>query len=173
MADFRQSSPDALVETVKQHYEGMQKSVAEAESIPKQRDKPSNRKENGQFGIGNRAGTGGKPKGLVEYVKSMTNNYQDLIDLFLKGAAGKSIDGHTPTFRERVDCANALLDRTIGKPTQMVIQNSDDTAKQMMADRVRLSVLEQERRLAEAKQKSVEESVPAENVSPINSMRRR
>lgn len=37
--------------------------------------------------------SGGRHKGIVEYVKSKTNNYQDLIDLFLTGAGGKPIEG--------------------------------------------------------------------------------
>ena len=85
----------------------------------------------------------------------------DLIDLFLTGAAGKPIHGSTPTFKERVDCANALLDRTLGKPTQTVVQNSDDTAKELLAVRQEALRL---RRQAMAETEASEESSAA--VSP-------
>ena len=92
----------------------------------------------------------------------------DLIDLFLTGAAGKPIHGSTPTFKERVDCANALLDRTLGKPTQTVVQKSDDTAKELLAVRQEALRL---RRQAMAETEASEESSAAVNVSSIYAMR--
>ncbi len=132
MTNNTQSRAEAMVQRVKLHYDGMQKATANTERVPESR---GGRDSKGRYATGVSGNPGGKYKGIADYVKSKTNNYQDLIDLFLEGAAGKRIDGHTPTFRERVDCANALLDRTIGKPTQMVVNSSEDTAKELLAIR--------------------------------------
>ena len=97
MRNDTQSRVDAMVERVQRHYDGMQASVVEAETIP---ESTAVRDSKGRFATGVSGNPGGRYKGIVDYVKARTNNYQDLIDLFLAVAAGKPIDGHTPTFRE-------------------------------------------------------------------------
>lgn len=55
----------------------------------------------------------------------------------------------------------------------MVMQTGDGAAKQMMADRARLRVLEREQALVDARQESAELTKPEANVSPISAMRHR
>ena len=141
MTNNTQSRADAMVQRVKLHYDGMQKAAANTERVPESR---GGRDSKGRYATGTSGNPGGKYKGIVDYVKSRTNNYQDLIDLLLDGAAGKSIDGHTPTFQQRVDCANDLLNRTIGKPIQQIQHQEYDGVKALMAGRLKLRTLEVE-----------------------------
>ena len=136
-----QTRTDAMVERVQRHYEGMQKSAVETETVPESRVA---RDDRGRFATGVSGNPGGKHKGIVDYVKSKTNDYQDLIDLLLDGAAGKPIDGHTPTFQQRIKCANDLLNRTIGRPVQQIQHQEDDGVKALMAGRLQLPTLEME-----------------------------
>jgi len=82
MTNNTQSRADAIVERVQQHYAGMQKPAVEADTVPESR---TGRDGRGRFATGVSGNPGGKYKGVVDYVKTKTNNYQDLIDLFLKG----------------------------------------------------------------------------------------
>jgi len=61
-----------------------------------------------------------------------------------------------------VDCANALLDRTIGKPTQMVVNSSEDIARELLAIRQEALRLQKQ---AMAPTEMIEES--DKNVSSI------
>lgn len=61
---------------------------------------------------------GGRPKGVIDYVKAQTSDYMDLLDVLLKVSRGEEINVQMPTLREQFGCTNDLLDRSVGKPTQ-------------------------------------------------------
>lgn len=78
------------------------------------------------------------PKGIVDYIKSRTSNYEDLMDLLLKVAFGRKLPNTqgkpwTYTMQQRLECLNSLLDRSIGKPTQTIVEIGDETAKDVLA----------------------------------------
>ncbi len=127
--------------------------------------------ENGKFATGNRVSVGNtRARGIVALIKERSNNYEELIGLLLDVAKGNKIDGQKPNLKDRMDATNSLLDRAIGKPTQQIIASVDDETKQLMADRLRLRVLE-----AESKQATVIDSEPVtrKEVTSLQQMRDR
>lgn len=147
------------------------------EVSPETLAKLGNRNEKGQFGTGHRASVGNAGgrgnTGIVAFVKGQTNNYQDLLQFLVDVAKGKTITTgsktHVPSFKDRLDATNSLLDRSIGKPTQQVYHTSDEETKQLMADRARLRVLEAERKAIT--RKPVIEHEPTKSISSIQAMR--
>jgi len=129
-----------MVQRVKQHYDGMGavRETADVDTVQRDRDR-----ETGRFGIGNRAG-GARQKGIVSLIKEETNNYADLITNLVEASKGEEVHGRKPSYKDIMDATNSLLDRAIGKPTQQIIASVDDETKQLMADRLRLRVLEAE-----------------------------
>ena len=100
---------------------------------------PAHRSNTGQF----QAGVSGNPqgshvtKGIVDYIKGRTDNYKDLISMLLDVTFGVKLPDtdNKPwayTMQQRLDCLNSVLDRSIGKPTQTIIETGDDTAKEVL-----------------------------------------
>ena len=100
---------------------------------------PAHRSNSGQF----QAGVSGNPqgthvtKGIVDYIKDRTDNYKDLISMLLDVTFGVKLPDtdNKPwayTMQQRLDCLNSVLDRSIGKPTQTIVESGDDTAKEVL-----------------------------------------
>ena len=71
----------------------------------------------------------------------------------------------TYTMRERLECLNSLLDRSIGKPTQTIVETGDDTSKEVLATMQALLKVDKEGETA------VDASVePESNLNPIQIM---
>ena len=124
----------------------------------------------GKFAIGNRAQTSNK--GIVAMIKAETHDYRDLIEFLLKASRGEIFGKHVPTFKERLDATNSLLDRSIGKPTQQVLHTGDDIAKELLATRQEALRLQK----AEATRKAEEREAPVDatetgQVSSLQAMR--
>lgn len=113
------------------------------------------REKNGQFVTGHRPlitdKTGNKTRGIIAIIKAATNDYATLVDNLIKVSQGKTVHGHKTSLKDIMDATNSLLDRAIGKPTQQIYHTSDDETKELMANRVRLRVLEQEAKAAKRK----------------------
>lgn len=75
----------------------------------------------------------GRPRGIVEFIKGETNDYEDLLSFMVKVAKGQDIPGYKPTLKERMDCINSLLNRSVGKPTQVLVETGEDTSKEVLA----------------------------------------
>ena len=124
----------------------------------------------GKFAIGNRAQTSNK--GVVAMIKAQTHDYRDLIEFLLKASRGETFGKHVPTFKERLDATNSLLDRSIGKPTQQVLHTGDDIAKELLATRQEALRLQK----AEATRKAEARAAPVDapetgQVSSLQAMR--
>lgn len=160
MSDNEPTPTDELVDRVKQHYD------AKEQKQQIEDKKPENRTEKGQFPKGVSGNPGGRPKGVVDYVKAQTNDYMELLDLLLKVSRGEPLDGKKPTLREQLDATRELLDRSVGKPTQTIVEKGDETAKEVLVTMQKL--LEKDDAATEDKTESA--GLP-ENVSPIDAMK--
>lgn len=75
-----------------------------------------NRDKKGRFAKGNTLGNG-RPKGIVAYVKSLSNDYQDYFTLLDQWARDDNV-----SIKDRKACINELLNRTLGMPKQTIDQ---------------------------------------------------
>ena len=167
MVNSNQSRIEAMLERTQQHYEAKDAAAVKADRGAEISGK---RVVGRPFARGVSGNPGGRPKGLVDYVKSKTNDLRELIDFLYQIHQGQEIDGHKPTFKERMEATSALLDRGAGKPTQQLQHTGDDRAKELLALRQESLRMQRE---AVAKQEPARDSAPAENVSPIRAMRQR
>lgn len=72
----------------------------------------------GKFKKGNQAGARSKrSKEIVAYIKSISNDLQDYIDILDTIVRDKKT-----TNKDKVSCVRELLDRSIGKPQQNIDQ---------------------------------------------------
>ena len=161
MSNDERTRADDMVDRVARHYDA--KEQHQLTETPK----PENRTEKGQFPKGVSGNPGGRPKGVVDYIRANTNDYTDILDLLLKVAKGEEVDGHKPTPKERTDCVKELLDRSVGKPTQAVVETGDSSTREVLQTMQALLHKGQE---TAAKDK-VESAEMPENVSPIDVMR--
>ena len=124
----------------------------------------------GKFAIGNRAQTSNK--GVVAMIKAQTHDYRDLIEFLLKASRGETFGKHVPTFKERLDATNSLLDRSIGKPTQQVLHTGDDIAKELLATRQEALRLQKAEATRKAEERAVKVDAPETGqVSSLQAMR--
>ena len=61
---------------------------------------------------------GGRPKGVIEQIKGLTNNGKDLLRVLAECALG---DMPGAKARDRIDAARYLCDRVYGKPLESTI----------------------------------------------------
>ena len=78
------------------------------------------RDEKGRFLPGHGPKTRGKVKGLTAYIRFLSNDYFDYVELL----DGWARDRKNP-LRERRECVKELLDRGVGRPTVNVNQFQD------------------------------------------------
>jgi hypothetical protein len=81
----------------------------------------NNRNSDGTFKKGFSGNVGGRPKGITSIIRELSNDYEDYLIMLDQWAR----DTNLP-LKERIACANALLDRGVGKPSQH-IQTEDVT----------------------------------------------
>lgn len=112
-------------------------------------------------------------KGIVDYIKARTSNYEQLMDMLLEVTFGRKLpdtDGKpwTYTMQQRLDCLNSLLDRAIGKPKQTIEETGDDTSKEVLTSIQKLIELESGRKVDETT-----DTVEVAEVSSIEQMSRK
>ena len=80
-----------------------------------------------RFGEGQPTNRGGRPKGLMQFVREQTNDGREVADFMLQVFRGEKIKRSvadlgevelSPSLEERIDAAKWLADRGFGKPTQ-------------------------------------------------------
>jgi hypothetical protein len=113
---------------------------------PQNLDRSQNRLVNTgrtRFKPGNRANPGGRPKGLMQYVRGVTKDGHELADIALKIARGtliiveqfKDADGnvrkleHRPSHRDRLAAIEFLAERGFGKCLSTVALQNPDGSK--------------------------------------------
>src|SRR5437879_13129750 len=84
---------------------------------------PQNRAKtgaDGRFGPGTTGNAGGRPKGLMQYVRAKTNDGRTIADFMLSVMAdtNRKLD-------QRMEAATWLADRGFGKPSQVSEQGGD------------------------------------------------
>ena len=94
------------------------------------------RNDKGQYIEGSKGNPGGmgSSAGVVAYVKSMTSDCFEMVDLFVTVMRGEKLrnSDFVAGPKERMAAASELLDRAIGKPKQSIEETGDDTAKQVL-----------------------------------------
>lgn len=89
---------------------------------------------------GNPSGGNGSAPGVVAYIKGITNDCFEMVDLFVTVMRGDKLEGSEWVSgpKERMQAASELLDRAIGKPKQTIEETGDDTAKEVLVTMQRL-----------------------------------
>ena len=73
------------------------------------------RKKNGTFQKGETGNKGGRPKGVAQKVREMSNDYDDYLEMLDKWARDEKLPVKT-----RKECIIELLDRSLGRSTQHI-----------------------------------------------------
>ncbi len=98
MPDSEPTVADALVDRVKQHYDAKEATAKKTEASAQNGGK---RVVGRPLVKGTSGNPGGRPKDIIDYVKSNTEDYTELLNPFLSVARGEEVDGHKPTLGER------------------------------------------------------------------------
>ncbi len=143
-----------------------------AEADPQRWDSDGMRNEKGQYIEGSKGNPGGmgSTAGVVAYVKSLTNDCFEMIDLFVSVMRGEKLANSDWVGgpKERMQAASELLDRAIGKPKQTIEDTRDDNSGEVLATMQAL-----------LKVKNVDATTNSplapgeENISSIESMKRK
>ena len=115
------------------HNDALESELETENSEPQRWQADGMRNEKGQYIVGatGNPGGNGSSAGVVAYVKSLTNDCFEMIDLYvtiMRGDKLKHTDWRAGP-KERMQAAEALLDRAIGKPKQTIEETGDDTSK--------------------------------------------
>lgn len=104
---------------------------------PQRPENDGTRDEKGRFVEGNNANPGGmgSTAGVVAYVKSITSDCFEMVDLFVTVMRGEKLKNSDFIAgpKERMQAASELFDRAIGKPKQTIEETGDDHGKEVLA----------------------------------------
>ena len=107
------------------------------EELIAEQDDPQLRNALGQYNKGQSGNAGGQGSsaGVVAYVKSLTNDCFEMIDLFVTIMRGETLSNSDWRAgpKERMQAADYLLDRAIGKPKQTIEETGDEHGKEVLA----------------------------------------
>lgn len=81
------------------------------------------RNSKGHFLKGESGNLSGRPvggKGLAEYIRSISNNLFDYVDIL-----DKAVKSPNTKFSDKIYCIRELLDRSLGKAAQTIHQTGD------------------------------------------------
>lgn len=116
---------------VASHNEALDNELEYEDSEPQQRN------ANGTFAKGNSGNPGGmgSTAGVVAYVKSITNDCFEMVDLFVTVMRGEKLQNSDFVAgpKERMQAASELFDRAIGKPKQTIEETGDGHGKEVLA----------------------------------------
>ena len=73
---------------------------------------------------------GGRPRSLAPYIREITSNGEELVDLMVQVMRGESINGMKPRIKDQIDAATWLSDRGFGKPVTQI----EATSRSMNVD---------------------------------------
>ena len=95
------------------------------------------------FPKGQSGNPGGRPRSLAPYIREITGNGEELVDLMVTVMRGESINGMKPRIKDQIDAATWLSDRGFGKPITQI----EATSRSMSVD-MTLSELSSEKLIA-------------------------
>ena len=119
------------------HNEALEEEFTPVTAVPQRWQSDGMRNEKGQYIAGSTGNPGGNGSsaGVVAYVKSLTNDCFEMIDLFVTVMRGETL-AHSDWRagpKERMQAADYLLDRAIGKPKQTIEETGDEHGKEVLA----------------------------------------
>jgi hypothetical protein len=72
------------------------------------------------FAPGVSGNPGGRPRSMGGYIRSITSDGEEIVDLMVAVMRGETINGMKPKIKDQMDAAGWLMDRGLGKPVAQV-----------------------------------------------------
>ena len=91
------------------------------------------------FAPGVSGNPGGRPRSMGGYIRSITSDGEEIVDLMVAVMRGETINGMKPKIKDQMDAVSWLADRGFGKSVAMVdsrTMNVDMTLSELSSEKL-------------------------------------